>query len=956
MSGHSKQQLLERLSQASVRHGWGGVLALDQKVLNLTLREQFLEALGGLSFVEPIDLQADLDEGGQVTISFRGLVFGAPEVSFEQATFAKAELTLRLSIIAGECVREVAPVGQPRRVVESFSIGEELGYRVEARLALGTESGDSSAYASVVLDLAQMHDVSTNLAPTEYANRMLGRRLQEYIGYQAAYRRSYTLGRFDLEDYHPLSPSRIEVRTMAAPWGQSEPEPRYGDGAVLVFMQLGVDARPGGAPDPGFDFPYPIPEEASGLAGTLILDPTIDGLGAGDALEALRPLRMTNGLAFADTDRHTPCDWVLFGQWQASAQTVRIEPAFATVAAGQHQPFTLHGAPSAVQWSASNLLRPLASGSFQGSTYNSRGVADFAQDRQLVVVSATYPEGRRHALVSERARSVQVSPRVASWVAGNAPIELRAATSEGGTLSWTLAGSHQLAGGAQRHGSRANGQAYIEEPLGVLEDLGAGRARFTPANPSSFVPEIRIQQIKVTDRQSGQSAECAVVIIAWPASLAVEPYHVPQLESAQTVTFSLANSNRKVTWHVFGDGEIDADGRYTPAQKPTLPVSVIMADDGDERTGYALVEVAQDRVVSSAVMSWTRLSTFEVKVIGVPRCFANGWQQLEIEVSVAAQDGPDGQPLEISDADLASLKLMEQGSSNEIPFLKPDEEGIDPGSDLTWAVSTSKNRVDPPAGVIAEQDPATSLAQIRRRRLFVHTRQATTIEVYAAIQNSQTYQWFYSKDSGEKGRVELTGLTVPSFARPSYSFERKRVSGDVSPVEGDEFVYVDNTTDHWRLAHVVRGGAVVKFVRLRIASQANKSTIRWASQQYEDHYCSYTGFAFSRADGKEADEGLLFDGLLFRMASHREHSLPSLEGENVAPGELLISLHRRSGFKFWDDIQTGEPYRASLERPLELELIDQEGNLHRLRLSFGIDEADGRNGLTVRDKLQLSLR
>ncbi|QCI11371.1 hypothetical protein E6B08_08155 [Pseudomonas putida] len=637
MHSHSKHVILERMKEASVRFGWGGVLALDRRLLDLVLREQFLEAIGNFRALEPISLDAELDEGGVSNVSFQGLVLGAPQVSFENTTVSSSELTVRLNIIAGEYLRTQRVPGRPKRVMESFTISEAMGYRVEAQLPLRVEQLETSRYASVVLDLASAAEFTTNLGPTDYVNIMIGRKLQESIGYMQAYRRTYALAHMRMDDYYPLSPKQLLVRTMAAPWGQQEHDPRHGDGAVLVFMQLGTDLRAGGQPDPSFDFPYPIPEEANGLPGTLILDPDIPDLGAGDAKDVLRTLQLSNDYAFTANDTQTPHDLVLFGSWRASAQSVVVEPGIISVVAGRSTTFAAEGATGAVQWSARNLRRPGVTGAFENGTYSPRGVADFAQDQQMVLVTATFPEaggeGRRHALVMETARAMQVAPRVASWVEGNAPIELRAADSDGGTLEWRLTGAVRLSAGKQRG-------LPLDEALGKLEDLGNGRARFTPDPPAGGGPDLRVQRIRVSNRQSGEHAECAVVVIKWEASLNLVPFHLRQAESVQPTQF-VVETERAVTWSVYGEGGIDANGVYTAPEAPEMPISVVAAED-DDRAGYAVVEFSEGRRVSAAMVPWTALSTFTIRAISAPRCFANGWQQIEVEVAVAAAGGPPG--------------------------------------------------------------------------------------------------------------------------------------------------------------------------------------------------------------------------------------------------------------------------------------------------------------------------
>lgn len=935
MASHSKLALLELLKKGTVRHGWGGVLALERALLNIELREQFLEALGERTFVEPIMLEAELDESAQVSVSLQGVIFGEPQISFVKTRLSSVDVTVRLNVIAGDFMRSVKQVARPARVVESFSISEGMGYWVQAQASLRLEQGSTHRFASVVLDLGTMEEVTTNLGSTEYANRALGRVLQETFGYVPEYRRSYRLVRFDMRDYAPLSPERMLLRTQAAPWAGDPGKGREGDGALLVFMKLGVDLSVGGQPDPAFDFPYPIPEEATGMPGALILDPTIEPLRAGGPTDLLRAIRLGSGHVFSANDAQKPLDWIIFGAWQPGEKSVAVEPAISRVMAAQQQDFKLKGASGPVSWQARNLLRPAASGAFQGSTYTARGAGGFAQDQQLVVVSAEAGEGVRHALLVEEARPVSVAPRVASWVEGQSAIELRAQSIEGGVLEWQL----------------------VDEALGILTDQGGGRATFMPARPDSPLPSIRVQHIRVTDRSSGASTLCSVVVIAWAADLVIEPGHVGQLYSGSPVAFSVSNSTRPISWEIFGEGEIDPQtGVYTPPETSTLPVCVIMADDGDDRTGYAMVEFVQQSESLASKVSWTNLATFELRVIGGSACYANGWQQVEIEVRVEASD-IGGQPVEISDAELATLQFRVEGADNEFPFLSADEEGISVESGFSWAVSRARNKVDPPLPTQTVAAPAMTMNE-RRIRFFVHTREATTLEIYAGIQSAETGTWHYSNGSSD-GKVEVTGITVPNYVRDRYVFSRTRITAasDRSPVEGDDFIYVDNTMDYWRLTHVLTNNAQpLKFISMIMAPGANRSMLRWASEQLNDHYCSYTGLQFMPLNEPEADHLRLYmDGLLYRMAYEREHELPLIDpAYGARAGELMISLRRTDAMQFWDDYSTRLPYQAHLRSAIHVELIDQQGNQHKLVFDFGVPEGEDREAQT-RDCLILTV-
>ena len=938
MASHSKQVLLDLLKKGTVRHGWGGVVALDRALLNIELRERFLEALGERTFVEPLMLDADLDESAQVSVSLQGVIFGEPQIGFVNTRLSSADVTVRLNVIAGDFLRSVKQVGRPARVVESFSISEGMGYWVQAQASLRLEQSSTHRFASVVLDMATMVNVTTNLGATEYANRVLGSELQKTFGYVPEYRRSYNLVRFDTRDYGPLSPESMLLRTQAAPWAADPGKGREGDGALLVFMKLGVDVLVGRQPGPAFDFPYPIPEEATGIPGALILDPTIETLGAGGPLDVLRPITLSTGHVFSANDAHKPHDWIIFGAWRPGEKSLEVKPGVTHVRAAHQQHFELQGAPGPVSWQARNLLRPGVSGAFQGNTYTAQGTGGFAQDQQLVVVTARYPqgagEGVRHALVVEQARPVVVAPRVASWVEGQSDIELRAQSVDEGVLQWEL----------------------LDDALGVLTDLGGGKARFKPHVPDTPLPSVRVQHIVVTDKTSGNSTKCSVVIFAWAPDLVIEPGHVGQLQSATPIAFSVSNSSRKISWEIFGEGEIDPEtGVYTPPEASTLPVCVIMADDGDDRTGYAMVELLQQSESRAYKSSWTGMATFTLHVIGHHTCYANGWQQVEIEVRVEAKDN-DSQPVQISDADLATLQLRAEGWDNEFPFLSNDEEGISVESGFTWAVSRAPNKVDPPAPTDTFAAPPMTMNE-RRVRFYIHTRQATTLEIYAGIQNAETFVWQYSNVS-EAGKVKVTGRTVPNFTRQQYEFERVRVEDESakSPIAGDDFIYVDNTMDYWRLKNVIHNGQPRKFISMILAPGTNKSLLRWASEQLKDHYCSYTGLQFMPFKEPADDHLKLYmDGLLYRMAYQRGHVLPTLNTHfGARTGELMISLRRTDAMQFWDDRSTGLPYQAHLRNLIHIELIDQLGNSHKLVINFGVPEGEDKEA-QVRDCLILTV-
>jgi len=944
---------------ASVRLGWGGVLALDRTLLDLVLREQYLEALANLGSMDPINLEAYLDDGQRISVALQGLVLGPPQVSFENATLMRQDLTLRMNILAGEYMRVVHLPGSPKRVVESFTITEAMDLHVKAPLSVRVGQPKGSRFTLLELDLASAVKFSTNLGPNDYSNTVLGLRLQEEISYMRAYQRTYSLGSFVMDDYYPLSPEQFMVRTMAAPWGQSGDSPRHGDGAVLVFMKLGIDARPGVQPDPGIVYPYPIAEGATGVPGALILVPDIQDLGAGDYRDVLKTFRLPTDFEFFPGPPNTGVDLVVPGNWRKSQQAVTVEPAFAKVVAGKFIPFTADGATGGVEWSAVNLKRPAAIGSFSDGRYSPRSAASFVEDQQMVLVTATPEasgEGRSHALVIESARAVHVAPRVATWVQGEDPIALRASSVGSGKLVWTLGDAALLSEGEQR-------VQTLDEPIGKLEDKGDGRAIFTPSAPSG-TGDFRVQRIRCTNEQTGESAEAAVVVIRWHAGLNVVPFHVAQALSVQPTAFTVMSKDfsqdlgSAMTWTVSGGGEFSGNV-YTPPDNPEFPIAVVTAFDGKERTGYAIVEFSEGRQATAGLLTWHAIANFEVEAVGAPRCFANGWQQIEVRVTVAAANGSNHQPVKIPDADMATLKFLNADSNNDLPFLAPMEEFLssDASGDQGWAVNIKPNNIQRQAAV---NSGSSTPLEARTRYFYLHSRRPGKIRVMASIQNTVTGKTVTSKAIGEKGRLELTGQDVPPFAQRAYSFTRTRAIGDQSPSEGDEFAYVDKSTDNWLLEYVEREGRPIKFARLFISD--NKSGVRWSWEPgsssmpiKDDDFVSYTGFSFQSIDGGIYDR-LLFDGRLYRMAKQRGYALPRLvEGEGPGVGELMITLNRDTGFVRESGLED-PAYRQALEKNLTFTLLDMEGNVHPLTFAFGVTAEEESRGISHRDLLRLSTR
>ena len=137
----------------------------------------------------------------------------------------------------------------------------------------------------------------------------------------------------------------------------------------------------------------------------------------------------------------------------------------------------------------------------------------------------------------------------------------------------------------------------------------------------------------------------------------------------------------------------------------------------------------------------------------------------------------------------------------------------------------------------------------------------------------------------------------------------------------------------------------------------NASTLQYESEQLDEVFASYTGYGFypqpfGRNNNPPA--GLVFDAY-FKALCHTESYKGPLssfvEEFKPSPGELIVSLHRVADMPYWHDSMTENPlmhYRDRLDKPVKFLLRDEEGNTHRINVSFDIPTTEGsRNRLVV---------
>ncbi|EKT4542825.1 MULTISPECIES: hypothetical protein [Pseudomonas] len=933
MNPFSTSALLQRLSEEDRFFGWGAVMALSRKALNTSLQDHYLQSLGKLTYLEPFDDAFSINEGSEQIIEIEGLVLGAAHVSFEGAVSTDRLVTVRMNLLAGDFRYRLQLAGQPPRLHRSFTIRETQGFYLEAQCKFELRLDPISMKQEIVIDIAQASRYICNLGLDNYERTQIGKRLGQWLVQQNEERRVLKMGSFNLRNYEPLDLRKGALITLPAPWAAT---PGFeGDGALVVFMQKGVDFKGGNMPSQ--PYPYPLPNEAS-TDVMLLTPPIMQELQLGEPADVVRSLALGNDRRVALSETHLLADAsVSFGALARGALSREVQPAISTLGAAMKQPFAMSGGSGGVEWQARNLFRPGATGTMNGGLYQATARESFARPTQMILVTGHALDDDESlvasALVVETDKPLTIAPQTVNWSNGDGPIEF--VVSGSAAVDWSLEG----------------------EELGKLDKNG-NKATFTYT--AQHTSGIQRQRIRVRYDNEGiqSSAEACVVIVNTAAAIYVEPFHVPRENAQAPIQFSSLNwreallaagqtppatlQEAKIEWTVVGEGEITPDGLYTPPLKPESSASVVMADLMGMAFGYAIVEHGEDGMGtgtrSSIASGWKALSNFTLRTLSAPRCFANGMQQIQVEVSIITEQG-DSIVEPIGEDDMRTFGFYLEGGG-QLDFV---DEGIEPGDKPeTWVVRRTKNpKLKTQPGGVRGGAPAEEQGELIRH-FWLQTTATQDVTIYAQFKKAGLGgQWQHSQRiSHQDGEVKVTGMMRPGVAIEAFDWSKQpvRVEHEGAEHGGDTFSYKTLTVDYWYLKHLTRELNVIYFVEIRVETDDNLSVMRWETEEYEDTLCSYSGYVFGNSK-----EEMIYDPQLVLMSAHRGVPLKALH-PNYAPHDnaLMISLTRIINFPFRHQLEHHpdplydfeEEVRPTLLRPFKFSLLDQEGNRHYLRVMY----------------------
>ncbi|BCX68058.1 hypothetical protein [Pseudomonas izuensis] len=935
--------LLKEMEKGPVTNGWGAISIMSRSRLNRLLEQQFIERYSGLGFM-PLFGGSLAGNGQDDEVKLEDISLGHPLLSFNKASFSDSTAVLTMKIVAGRYTSIRKMPGAKDVVLSAFSITEAQDYVLEMEVRLSMVIGEVDRQGKVTLDLSKAADFRCNLGGDDEAlNGRLANYFKQRFEELPPHRRNYQLGMVELKGYNQLNPVSFRILTQAAPGAKVLGASNYGDGAVVIPIQLRGNTGPGQFPLPR-DFPYFIPNDlnpdgSEKYSASLIVAKDMLSHIVDNNIEVLSSLLFPGQHAFVESSRHSPADGFIVGNISPKQTLLTLEPTFNTIKAGETQRFTLRNGKGEViqasRWRAVSLQSHTTEGhgAIANGLYTSPPSIRIGHDVSHVVVTAEYVDADKTFTASALLRVVYdnttIAPRMSvySTTAQSRPLVLRASTLGDVPLNWKL----------------------LAPEYGTLTPSG-NQALFT-ANARSKDRGLAVQQIEVAGNEPRQAS---LLLLKAQQFLRVDPPYVPAVKKSVVVVLKddptlLPDIPRR--WKVVsGGGTVDANGHYTAPAQGATATSIVQCQIVRNGVVFSSGYSAIDRSEQEPEPTWKDLVQFKIKVPGgldngrIGSLFTNGYQQARAQITV--ETGlVDGKEYPLSVMEMASMRLVDNASKAEIESVDEALDGIPEGDDQVWRTRLIPNRFQLANPVSANPggSPNTILAAVSVQDIYIHTREKANAAAtfHATFQADSDKRWWRSTDLTDiNSTIDVTPRSIPVTTAEDYSLFRVRVDGGSGSLPGeptnpdDDFDFHLRTLDYWKFAYTGRPGTTgspfetMEFLPVD-GKTINTSSLLYESEQLAEKMCSWTGYIF-RDPLKPADSRVRVDEVTKNIVKN-ETLNPPIDQSVFEEGMLVITLQRSDRINY---VRLTDPSRAKLARDLAVLLIDKNGNPHKRRISF----------------------
>ncbi|WP_460418484.1 hypothetical protein [Pseudomonas sp. microsymbiont 2] len=401
------------------------------------------------------------------------------------------------------------------------------------------------------------------------------------------------------------------------------------------------------------------------------------------------------------------------------------------------------------------------------------------------------------------------------------------------------------------------------------------------------------------------------------------------------------------TWSFVGTGErvLQTDGKVEFVSRGS-------ARDGDFAT--VICEVKLEGVVVGRASStlfyetvkdeWQTLAEYSVRASNFPNAqaglYANGYQQLQLIVTMTLADA------DLTPAEIATLRLFEAETNQELPFMAGLELGDGPA---LWGVDNDRNEYDlaaPNSRYASQRETGhSSVAPQGTQTKTFYLRSLAganeDIDVYLGLRDRHGL-WHYSTDNTGQNYKQIK--VSPVIFRPTGTYQldlRQVANGQPSAAQDDYYDRYPWTIDYW----VVKVTPVsVKFKACTVRDTSNSTVLRSSMARWESDHQNEIMFSCSGVIFREnASASIRFDTALTNFMQRNGQTLStSVDVSQIHVGEVAFTNHRYKGVRYDGALE------AALNTSLSAELRDSEGNLHMLVITYPPRTSNGhRDRLTV---------
>ncbi len=270
----SLEQFLEELAKVRKNFGYPVIVAFDRKTANHVLKQEFIERYAGGLFLDPMNSEVDI-EAGLSYHQLQDFCLNEPRLSFENSDLSNSKAKLMMRSVRGKQIQLSQSIGSTRRRVTRLAEatpvnGPSLVFDVDLISDRGEVSKEGRAYFSFITKSNYYFYGGVTSFEIEKLGQHFSRFFNDYAeAPEERARIEYTLGQLSNLANSPLKPHRFAIRTHGAPGAGRVNTEGFGDGAVVLFVELeGFDSDDASPPDENRKLPYLLPE---GLSANVLL-------------------------------------------------------------------------------------------------------------------------------------------------------------------------------------------------------------------------------------------------------------------------------------------------------------------------------------------------------------------------------------------------------------------------------------------------------------------------------------------------------------------------------------------------------------------------------------------------------------------------------------------------------------------------------------------------------------